>query len=292
MPASIPSVPPLEDQLFFVHIMKVGGTTLARNAAANYPPDQVFPPERDEADPVSGILQYMAVTPFAALDAEHLARLRFLSGHVPLSVAETTCPDATTIVLVRDPVERTLSYLRHCQWRHPEHAELSLEEIYEDEWFFTRFVQDHQVKLLSMTYEEATAPQLWDEPPELVEQMLADRSVFEDVARGWLAGGQAKGLMMAADRAPTERVVVDDTRLAAAIEALDRIDILALTPQLGELLEVMASRYGWRTESLRLNATEHQPVSEAFRTRIAADNAADIELYRQAEARCTRSLLS
>jgi hypothetical protein len=280
-------VPKRDDQLFFIHVMKTGGTTLVRNALQNVPADQVFPRPLDEPDPVIQILTYMAVSPFAALDAEQRAHLRWLSAHVPLSVAETDCPEARTVLLLRDPVERTLSYLRHCQQRHPEHADLPMEAIYEDEWFYVRFIQDHQTKMLSMTYEEATAEQLRDEPPELLERMRHDPALFEEVTQGWLSEGAAKTLLSVSDRTPTERVVVDDRRLDVASDALERVDLVALTPQLGQLLDLMSARYGWTTTPMRLNASERsEPASDAFRARIAADNAADVELYRRAEARC------
>jgi len=268
-------------RFFYVHVMKTGGTTLVHNARANIPLDEVFP---NSTELGAKLLQHMGVGPFLELPAEQRERTRWFSGHVTLAVAEDAFPDTRTVVLLRDPVERTLSYLRHCQQHHAEHRGLSLEEIYEDEWFFPRFIQDHQTKILSMTSAET-----WDgRPPELVARMQADPQLEAEITRQLEGDSPARLLLELTDRARTESVVVDDLRLGRAIDALDRIDVLALTTQLGELLDLFASAYGWRTSDRVLNATAPQDGSAALRRRIAADNAADLELYAAAQQRTSR----
>jgi hypothetical protein len=277
--------------IFFVHIMKTAGTTMNRLALRNLETDQIFPPPPDEPNPVVQIFQYVAVRPFVELDPTTRSRMRWLSGHVPLSVAETTCPDATPLVLLRDPVERTLSYLRHCQVRQPEHQGRPLEEIYEDEWWFPRFIQDHQTKMLSMTFAEATTAQLTGPPRSMVEQAEHDPELRDAFARDLAEAGTSRALLELSDRAPTELVDVDDARLAAALEALDRIDLLEVTPNLPRLLTRLSARYGWDTPNEWHNRTADQPVPASFRARIAADNAADVELYARAEVVCDRRAL-
>jgi hypothetical protein len=56
-----------------------------------------------------------------------------------------------TVTIVRDPVERTISYLKHCKRYHDQHRELSLEEIYHDPFHFPCFIHNHQAKIFAMT---------------------------------------------------------------------------------------------------------------------------------------------
>ena len=58
--------------------------------------------------------------------------------------------------MLRDPVERTLSYLRHHRDTTPADSELPLEEIYEDPARFRKFIENHMVKMLSLRAEEMT----------------------------------------------------------------------------------------------------------------------------------------
>ena len=53
--------------------------------------------------------------------------------------------------MLRDPVDRTISYLKHCKRFHPQHRDLALEEIYEDGFVFPTLIRDHQVKIFAMT---------------------------------------------------------------------------------------------------------------------------------------------
>jgi hypothetical protein len=274
---------------FFVHVMKTGGTSLRIHAEANFAPDEVFPPQdlgRFEAMvaciDVSG---YLAVTP------EQRRVLRFYSGHVPLAVADLAVPEALTITLVRDPVGRTLSYLKQSQRDHPEHRALSLEEIYDDPWFFPRMIENHQTKMLSMSADEVTRGQAdpvfrhGDQLSSDLADQLRDDPAFLAVLAGQLqqAGTDAKAVMRFADRAPTELVHVDDARMATAIENLARIDVLGTTDHLEDLLAVLAQDHGWAVAApIRANTTPPRPVSASFQDRIRRDNAYDQALYEQA----------
>jgi hypothetical protein len=59
--------------------------------------------------------------------------------------------DLVTLTMLRDPVARTISYLRHCKRHHPRHHDLALEEIYEDAFLFPTLIHNHQVKIFAMT---------------------------------------------------------------------------------------------------------------------------------------------
>jgi hypothetical protein len=56
-----------------------------------------------------------------------------------------------TLTILRDPIERTISYHKHCKRYHDQHRTLSLEEIYEDPFTFPALIRNHQAKLFAMT---------------------------------------------------------------------------------------------------------------------------------------------
>ena len=99
-----------------------------------------------------------------------------------------------------------------------------------------------------------------------------------------LAGNDARTTMRFADRAPTERVQVDDARLATAVANLDRVDVLGVTEHLDDLLGVLAQDHQWTLgPPERANASHDQePVSASFQARIARDNAYDRALHEHA----------
>jgi hypothetical protein len=82
--------------------------------------------------------------------------IRVVTGHFPLCVTELLDADFATFTVLRDPVERTLSYLRHHRDTTPADSELSLEEIYENPARFRPFIENHMVKMLSLRAEQMT----------------------------------------------------------------------------------------------------------------------------------------
>ena len=56
--------------------------------------------------------------------------------------------------MLRDPVDRTVSYLKHCKRWHAQHQDLSLDEIYDDYFHFKCFIENHQTKIFSMTTDD------------------------------------------------------------------------------------------------------------------------------------------
>jgi hypothetical protein len=140
-----------ERRYFFIHVMKTAGGTLRRQILANFEREQVYPMR--ELDPDMRDANYR-LDYLTSLPPERRAAIRVYTGHFPFVAVELLRMDLTTITILRDPVERTLSYLRHCKQRHPQHHALSLEEIYEDPFFFPSFIQDHQVKLFALTADD------------------------------------------------------------------------------------------------------------------------------------------
>ncbi len=121
------------------------------------------------SDPMGGnwqtISDYMSLAPLAAMTPEHRRRLSLVAGHFPYAAAELLHEgrddvggEWVRVTLLRTPVERTLSFLRQCQRHRPELRDQPLEAIYDDPWYFDRFLRDHQTRVFSMTLDEATAP--------------------------------------------------------------------------------------------------------------------------------------
>jgi Sulfotransferase family len=149
----LPPDPPAQpERFFFVHMQKTGGVSLYVRMQREFGEEAVYPDEGD-GDPV-------AVSPQIMLPVllerwrERRDRIRVVTGHFPLCTTELLDAEFRTFTILRDPVERTLSYLRHHRQTTPADAERSLEEIYEEPGNFRHFIEDHMVKMLSLRAEE------------------------------------------------------------------------------------------------------------------------------------------
>jgi hypothetical protein len=58
------------------------------------------------------------------------------------------------MTVLREPIERTISYLKHCRRYQEQHHGMALEAIYEDPWYFPTMMKDHQAKVFSITPED------------------------------------------------------------------------------------------------------------------------------------------
>ena len=136
----------LERVYFFVHVMKSGGTTFTTHLEANVPVDRCYP---DAPRGPARRRQYTLVEELVAHAAAHGDQTRAYSGHFPY-VASDLVPADVRLTILRDPVERTVSALRHFKQHEPRCADLPLEAIYEDPWVFPMHLHDYQVKQFAM----------------------------------------------------------------------------------------------------------------------------------------------
>lgn len=246
-----PSSPPI----FFVHVMKTGGTTLFRNLRANYELDQLYPYRKLDIQfdgPKVDVQHHLSVPYLVGLGPERHERIRVYTGHFPLVAADLLRRKLTTVTLLRDPIERTISllrqFMRKAPWLDPTPGPTlessTLEEIYEQAIVFEPLIHNHQTKIFSMRSS--------DDPQSYMDVINVDRE-----------------------------------RLAFAKQNLAGIDVLGLTERYDEFLDDLHAWFGWDVErDARANATpasEIQPVSDALRRRIAEDNAIDLELYAYAK---------
>lgn len=225
-------------RFFFVHLQKTAGTSLLIRLRGHFGDDAVYPHPSERGNIDSVINVGYLVDRFA----EQRSRLRVVTGHFPLATTELLGAPFVTLTLLRDPVERTLSFLRHRRRREARHAGSSLEEIYAEPFHQERLVRNHMVKMLSLTPAEA-----------------ADGALSE--------------------------VEVGAAHLDRAIGNLrDRVDVFGLQTRFDAFCAELEARFGWGLgPSLVANATPPVPVDNAFRARIAEDNALDGALYRVAE---------
>jgi hypothetical protein len=161
----VTSEPTASDRYFFVHMMRTGGSVLRLRLIDHFGEAAVYPTEAD-VDDLTRDHRVEATEPgagpymFIHLLRERLAvrgdEIRVITGHFPLCTAELIGGGFTTLTLLREPVDRTLSYLRRQREIEKSDSHKSLEEIYDDPVRFHRVVQNHMTKMLSMTPVEMT----------------------------------------------------------------------------------------------------------------------------------------
>jgi hypothetical protein len=69
-------------------------------------------------------------------------------------------------------------------------------------------------------------------------------------------------------------------RLEDAKSNLRRVSVIGFQDRLDDLMDQLRTQFGWRIAPVEdQKVSEPVDVSDAFRTRIATDNALDVELY-------------
>ena len=140
-----------EQRFFFAHLQKTAGTALWRRLKQEFTERQVYPGPGD-GDPLQSVLSVAHLLErFAARQDE----IRLVTGHFPLCTSELLGGAFTTLTVLRDPVERTLSALRDQHHRSTELAGAPLDAIYDDP-VRAPLLRNHMVRMLSLTVEEMT----------------------------------------------------------------------------------------------------------------------------------------
>ena len=138
-------------RFFFAHIMKTGGSTFRSHLKHNFRKPQIYP----LLGQVANLEQaYTYPNSLRSLTDEDRKRYRAYAGHYPPVAVELIGDDVITVSLLREPVARTISVLKHCKRNIDRCEEMTFEEIYEDPWVFPMSVRDHQSKLYAMTLDD------------------------------------------------------------------------------------------------------------------------------------------
>ena len=156
---------------FFVHLQKTAGTSLTSQLRDRFGTAAVYPDTSDlvPEEPVE-VLSVTSVEHLQERWRERRREIQVVTGHFPLCTTELLDDEFRTFTLLREPVSRTLSYLRHHRKMVAGDRHLSLTEIYEDPFRFHGLVHNHMVKMFSLTAQEMTAGALT--PVEFTEERL------------------------------------------------------------------------------------------------------------------------
>jgi hypothetical protein len=228
-------------RFFYVHVQKAAGTEVRERLKRTFAPEAMYP-DRTDGDLVT-VAPQVSVAQLLARWAVRRDQIQIITGHFPYATTDLLDAEFVTLSVLREPVERVLSQLRHHRRVTPGAADRSLEELY-DEVLTPEFFHNHMVKMFSLTADE------------IAESAALDR---------WAA-----------------LKVIDLTRerLERAQRNVERLDVLGLQDRLPEFCAALTARFGWDLgEPLYANRTPVEDAPDALRQRIARDNALDVELW-------------
>ncbi len=243
------------DRVFFVHVMKTGGSNLIWYVKEALAPEAVFPNNEDYRF-VDGKLEarhHLSIANLRSLPEERKRQIRLYATHYPYVASQLLGEELATLAVLRHPVDRTISLVRALgrpgvwadRTKLAPMASWPLEQVYEHPDNFEPLIHNHQTKIFSMTV---------DDPLD----------TFRDV------------------------IEIDDARLELGKRNLERLDVLGVNERYSDFLDDVDARFGWRVPvGARVNkarADDDRVVSDAFRRRIAEDNAYDVALYDHALA--------
>jgi hypothetical protein len=142
---------PTNDVAVFYHMPKSGGVTLNSVLRRNYAPQEMV-----ECGPDT----HAFVAEMKTWPEERLAAIRLLQGHFPFGLHRMLPRPARCFTLLRDPVERVISYYYHAR-REPAHYLYNL--IHDNNWSLEALLDsglalmmnDGQVRLLSGVWGDA-----------------------------------------------------------------------------------------------------------------------------------------
>jgi hypothetical protein len=142
------------DLIFFVHILKTGGSSLNTMVRPLFPVEAVYPcalkrPGR-RTNPGQGLrgwrMAYVAIPFLRMFDESRRRRFRFVAGHLPYCVAELFEQPVRCISFFRDPVSRTISHLKQARTLQPRYKGWPLDRLYAHDTFHEQFIANLQTR--------------------------------------------------------------------------------------------------------------------------------------------------
>jgi hypothetical protein len=243
-------------RFFFIHVMKTGGTSFVFQMLTNFERDEAYPSAIDRSSPTD-VTPYASIPKLLALSPERRDRIRVYAGHLPYIASELIGIDVVRLTLLRDPVDRTVSMLKHVKRLFERYADHAIEAIYEDPAVFRSFIDNYQTRMFALTIEE------------------------RDRALAAAASGAAP--------APGPHAApLDERRFAQAKAHLANVDVVGLNERYSAVLAELHTRFGWWPDGVPTTArtndsSEDWIASAELRRRIADDNAYDMEFYEYAK---------
>ena len=138
------------DKYFFVHLQKTAGTTLYLMMRRHLGHPAVYPDTSDG----QGVDRVLGLTNLRDTLAKRGDEIQVITGHYPLATAELLEGTFRTFTVLREPVARTRSFIRHQRVLDPTRVDLSDLEIYTDPFLFNGLVHNHMVKMLALKPDE------------------------------------------------------------------------------------------------------------------------------------------
>jgi serine O-acetyltransferase len=262
-------------RFFFIHLMKTAGTSFAFQLRRQFDPSAVYPSEGLDRRDGTDMASYVSISRLLRLSPERRAAVRVYTGHYPYIASQLLDLDLVTLTILRDPVDRTISVLKHMKRLSRRYKTFPLEQIYEDPFVYAHFIENHQTRMFAITRA--------DEP----EAFGSGMSYWQTAALLGF-GPQREGVELEEiDReraiAPARASMVDGTRLEVAKRHLATVDVIGFSERYREFIEELRHRYGWWPDGLNTSAranesSEGWDVPASLRKRIATDNAYDVEL--------------
>jgi hypothetical protein len=245
-------------RLVFLHIMKVGGTSLSDSFQRWVAPDQAR---------VHVYMDDLLLTP-----APILAQLRLIAGHIPYGALPLIPGPYDTLCVLRDPFSRTISHYTHLRAVRDRYRDVTLDE----------FVSNEEFDVPSGNYQ---ARQLAHD----LDILEAWRSYSPEDLYAARGGDPLHEypLQSLFDSLPVN--FSDDELLRRSTEHLDRIDYVGVTDDLDGIGSAIARLFQVKAEPMpRLNPSpplDPREIDIRLRRRIDERTAVDRELYQKAQQR-------
>ncbi len=162
---------PAHRRYFFVHVMKTAGTTFVRSLREQFPGAAMYPSRGNDWHEPDDFEAYQSIARLLALPAERTEQIEMYTGHFPAYVCDQVDPALYTLTLLREPVARTVSVLKHFKRLDERYRSSPLTEIYADTDLSRMYIANHQTKIFSLTPDDGARSIL--RPIEIDDARLA-----------------------------------------------------------------------------------------------------------------------
>lgn len=250
---------------FFIHVMKTGGRSVGQLLRSQFDPAATYPNHRrgDRAD------VKLFPAKLLALSEQERDRIDFYSVHMPAWVAEHVAPDHVTISVLRDPVARTVSHLRHITRMSGTPDDLTA--VYDTPEWRDRLV-NYQTRIFGLSKHDFDAESEASDRFASTATEETMQQVTQSLLPFWSTGiGQAEPM--------------DDSHLQRAMERLDRIDVIGTTETSDRFTRRLEQWVGRPLPALELvNASPggSPAAPDSLIARIRRDNELDLALHEHA----------
>lgn len=227
------------DSVIFLHIPKAAGTTLQQIINRHYPKSERYAFDADAE---------ASIAAFKALPEETKRQYRLISGHMGFGLHQYMSQPTTYITILRDPVERVISYYHHIL-RNPPH--------YLYDW----------ARKNNVDFEKFSESQITTEIDNGQTRLLAGENYMWTVPYG---------------------ECTLDMLTQAKRNLQNHFSVVGIANQFDKTLILLKLTFGWDDLFyVRANVTKGRPekksISPTAQANIERDNQFDIQLYQFAQ---------